>query len=71
MHASPTFWEFMFEKESECKVATVKLYAAECYGGTTCVYIAQKAFKMGLQYSLGDVDCTTGTLANKQKKTVQ
>ena len=68
VHAAPVFWEFLLGKEADRRIITAKPYVAPCYGATTCVRIAFKAFEMSLKFDLGNVDFTQGTLANSQKE---
>ena len=68
VHASPTCWEFAFQKDADWKITTVKPYNCEEYSVRTCVWMVFKAYKMGLKYSFGDIDPTRGRLHKSHKE---
>ena len=69
VHASPSFWEFVFQENSKRVIKTVKPFNNGEYGGKTCVRIAFKAFEMqDFGFSFGDIEPTVGTLANSHKE---
>ena len=68
IHASPCFWEFVFQKNTDRRITTVYSLDADKYEATTCVRIAYKAFQLGFKHSFGDIDLTRGTLAKSQKE---
>ena len=70
IHASPCFWQFLFQKKSERKIRTVNTADISKYGPTTCVRMAYKAFEMGFPFSFGGIDPTVGTIASSQKKKI-
>ena len=67
LHASPSFWKFLFQKSSERKIETVNTINTSSYDATSCVRIAYKAFDLRLEYSLGKLDPTVGTIAASNK----
>ena len=66
VHASPCFWEFVFQESGARMIRTVKPFA-DGYEASTCIWIAYKAYQMKLDYSFGDINLTLGTLANSHK----
>ena len=68
VHASPSFWMFLFEKQADKKIQTIKTVNVEGYGATTCVRMAYKAYDMGFDFSFRKVDPTVDTITNSQKK---
>ena len=67
VHASPCFWEFVFQEAGVRMIKTVKPFADDKYEASTCIRIAYKAYRMNLGYSFGDIDPTRGTLAYSHK----
>ena len=68
VHASPSFWEFAFQKDSDRRIRIVNSFEAGEYGARTCVRMAFKAYELGLKYSFGSIDPTKGTLAASHKE---
>lgn len=68
IHASPCFWQFLFQKSTERSIRTVNVANISEYGPTTCVRMAYKAFQMSFPFSFGGIDPTEGKIAASQKK---
>ena len=67
-HASPSFWEFVFQKGVDRVIKTVHSFYTIENGATTCVRMSYKSFQLGFKCLFGDIDPTVGTLALSQKK---
>ena len=68
MHASPCFWEFLFEKSEARVIRTAALFDDGQYSVKTFVRMAFKAFEMSFKCSFDNiVDLTRGKLAESQK----
>ena len=64
--ASSCFWTFLFQDHFERKVQAVNTINGDVCGANTCVRIAYKAFQMEefeIQFTLGNIDFTQGTIA--------
>ena len=67
IHASPCFWQLIFQKVADRNIKSANTINASTYGATTCVRMAYKAFQMGLPFSFGTIN-PTGSIATSHKK---
>eukprot|EP00986_Skeletonema_menzelii_P014343 scaffold9453_cov75-Skeletonema_menzelii.AAC.1 len=69
IHASPCFWEFLFQNKTKRTIRVVKPYDTLEYGATTLVRLAYKAFDLDFPFTFGDLtpDDVGGTIAESQK----
>ena len=71
IHASPSFWTFLFQDHAERKIQTVNTINTQAYEATTCIRIAYKAFELtefDLKFSIDNIDPMIGTIASSQKE---
>ena len=71
IHASPFFWQFLFQDGLEQKIQSSRTFDKAIYGANTDVQIAYKAFQINQFDFLFDIDCidlTKRTIAASGKK---
>ena len=68
LHASPCFWEFVFEKPENRVIKVADSFDLTEYKATTSIRLAFKKFEMQqFNLDMSNLDPTNGTFANSQK----
>jgi hypothetical protein len=68
LHASPCFWQFVFEKPENRVIKVANTFAYSIYKVTTAIRLAFKKYEMQqFKFDMGKLDPANGTFANSQK----